>query len=172
MRRHSSYNVSLRWTIEFGHISRDLIRLSNFFPKLFSAIEVRTLCEPVQSANIIFCIPRHSSLRNMETRIVILEVTRAHSIKKPQCWENFIIQNCTVVYASNNHQWCHTVVRETPNTATPRLSNFLVGTTHSDRSRSPVSRHTHTRPSDQNSGEFSDTPRIPAVYQISENSEH
>ncbi|KAJ8879246.1 hypothetical protein PR048_019852 [Dryococelus australis] len=37
-----------------------------------------------------------------------------------------------------------------PRTINPPPSNFLVGTIHSGRSRSPGRRHTHTRPSDRN----------------------
>ncbi|KAJ8894505.1 hypothetical protein PR048_007159 [Dryococelus australis] len=39
---------------------------------------------------------------------------------------------------------------EQPHTITPPPPNFLVGTIHSGRSRSPGRRHTHTHPSDRN----------------------
>ncbi|KAJ8879892.1 hypothetical protein PR048_020512 [Dryococelus australis] len=53
----------------------------------------------------------------MAPGIVILEVTRVHSVKTLQCWEHFIIQNVTIglcVHATTDkHQQSHAEGRET-----------------------------------------------------------
>ncbi|KAJ4436625.1 hypothetical protein ANN_16756 [Periplaneta americana] len=63
MRRHSYWNLALSWTMEV-HLPRPQSPVQ-FVPKVLSGIEIRTLCRPVQSVNIIVCIPLHSSRRNM-----------------------------------------------------------------------------------------------------------
>ncbi|KAJ8898115.1 hypothetical protein PR048_003475 [Dryococelus australis] len=98
-----------------------------FFPNVFYRAEVGALGGPVQSANIVVGVPLHNSPRNMAPGIVILEVTRVHSVKSPQCWEHFIIQNVTIglcVHASTDkHQRSydegHLDVENPPNLSTP-----------------------------------------------------
>ncbi|KAJ8866404.1 hypothetical protein PR048_032247 [Dryococelus australis] len=88
-----------------------------FVPNMFYRVEVGTLGRPIQSANIVVGVPLHSNPRNMAPGIVILEVTRVHSVKTPQCWEHFIIQNVTIglcVHATTDrHQRPYAEGRET-----------------------------------------------------------
>ncbi|KAJ8897182.1 hypothetical protein PR048_002528 [Dryococelus australis] len=51
-------------------------------PNMFYRVAVGALGGPVQSANIVVGVPLHS--------------VRVHSVKTPQCWEHFIIQNVTI----------------------------------------------------------------------------
>ncbi|KAJ8873496.1 hypothetical protein PR048_024314 [Dryococelus australis] len=99
-----------------------------FVSKMFYRVEVGALYGPVQSANIVVGVPLHSSPLNMAPGIVILEVTRVHSVKTPQCWENFIIQNVTIglcVFATTDkHQQSYAEGRETAPYNHPTTTEF------------------------------------------------
>ncbi|KAJ8896920.1 hypothetical protein PR048_002266 [Dryococelus australis] len=71
-------------------------RAIQFVPKMFYRVEVGALGGSVQSANIVVGVPLHSSPCHMAPDIVVLEVTRVHFVKTPQCWEYFFIQNITI----------------------------------------------------------------------------
>ncbi|KAJ8871351.1 hypothetical protein PR048_027668 [Dryococelus australis] len=67
-----------------------------FVPNMLYRVDVGALGGPVQSANIVVGVSLYSSPWNMEPGIVILDVTRVHSVKTPQCWGHFTIQNVTI----------------------------------------------------------------------------
>ncbi|KAJ8880695.1 hypothetical protein PR048_017165 [Dryococelus australis] len=74
-------------------------------------------------------------------------------VRSPQCWEHFIIHNPSVFMLPRTNTSGPTpkAVKQ-PHAITPTPPNFLVGTIHSGRSRSPGRRHAHARPSDWNNG--------------------
>ncbi|KAJ8872109.1 hypothetical protein PR048_025711 [Dryococelus australis] len=115
-----------------------------FVPKMFYRVEVGALGRSVQSANIVVGVPLHSSPWNMAPGIVILEVTRDHSVKTPQCWEPHIIQDVTIglcVHATTDkHQRSYAEGRET------QASGFSRGSPVPPPLHSDAAPYTHHSP--------------------------